>query len=136
MSKIILSPRGTVGCVAVAVAVAVADKAGGRLLGIVPLLSLLCLPGTFPLSVLALDAGSLSLLPELWFPSLRLPQRLNLSLLMCWVSERAWWVGPFVSIERGSSRDTGGPHIHCVAKEDPALLILLPQCRDYRLEAP
>lgn len=79
MSKIILSPRGTVGCVAVAVAVAVADKAGGRLLGIVPLLSLLCLPGTFPLSVLALDAGSLSLLPELWFPSLRLPQSSGLT---------------------------------------------------------
>lgn len=127
-----------------AVTVAVADKAGGRLLGIVTLLSLLCLPGTFPLSVLVLDAGSLSLLPELWFPSLRLPQSsgltspcFDLSLLMCWVSERAWWVVPFVSIERGSSRVTGGPHIiYYVAKEDPALLILLPQCRDYRLEAP
>jgi hypothetical protein len=43
--------------------------------------------------------------------------------------------GPFVSLfERGSSRVAGGPHISCVAK-DRELLILLPQCWDYRLEA-
>lgn len=77
---------------AVAVAVAVADKAGGRLLSIVLswfcTLSLLFLPGKFSLNVLALDADSLSLLPELGVPSLCLPQSewLNVSLLMCWVS--------------------------------------------------
>lgn len=44
--------------------------------------------------------------------------------------------GPFVSVfERGSSQVTGGPGIQCVAKDDSELLVLLPWCWDYRLEA-
>lgn len=131
VSKIILSPRGAVCCVAVAVAVALSRP--GFVHSPLPTLS------AWDISPECSSAGCWqpfsaprTVVPQPSPPSV---ERLNLSLLMCWVSERAWWVVPFVSIERGSSRVTGGPHIHCVAKEDPALLILLPQCRDYRLEA-